>query len=262
MKKQTKILLTILFVLFIGVFVFSGIKHYSIIHEYRVDRQMYNGLSGQYVTNAGEKADAQASDEGDPASDVPREVSPISVDFDALMSQSQDVVGWLYCRDTVINYPVVQADDNFYYLNRFIDGTYNGSGSLFLDYTCYGDFSGRNTVIYGHHMNDGSMLASICNYGKQEYYDEHPVLYLNTPTQNYRVEVFSGFITSADSAAYTMEFSGDSEYAAYLEKMKGFSDFACDVEIGPEDRMITLSTCTYEYDNARYVLMGKLVPID
>ena len=55
MKKQTKILLTILFVLFIGVFVFSGIKLYSIIHEYRVDRQMYNGLSGQYVTNAGER---------------------------------------------------------------------------------------------------------------------------------------------------------------------------------------------------------------
>lgn len=262
MKKQTRILLTILFALFTCVFVFSGFKLYSIIHEYRVDRQMYNGLSGQYVNSAGEKTDPSAGAGSDPAGDEPREVSPISVDFDALLSQSQDVVGWLFCKDTVINYPVVQADDNFYYLNRFIDGTYNGSGSLFVDYTCNSDFSSRNTVIYGHHMKDGSMLASICNYGKQEYYDEHPVLYLNTPTQNYRVEVFSGFITSADSDVYTMDFSSDSEYAAFQEKMKGFSDFACDVEIGPEDRMITLSTCTYEYDNARYVLMGKLIPID
>ncbi len=262
MKKQTRILLTILFVLFIGIFIFSGFKLYSIIHEYRVDRQMYNGLSGQYVTNADDSANTQTGTEGEQESSEPREVSPISVDFDALMSQSQNVVGWLYCKDTVINYPVVQADDNSYYLSRFIDGTYNGSGSLFIDCTCYSDFSGRNTVLYGHHMNDGSMLASICNYGKQEYYDEHPVLYLNTPTQNYRIEVFSGFITPSGSAAYTMEFAGDSDYAAFLEKMKGFSDFESDVEIGPEDRMITLSTCTYEYDNARYVLMGKLVPID
>ena len=117
-------------------------------------------------------------------------------------------------------------------------------------------------MIYGHHMNDGSMFASICNYGKQEYYDAHPVMYLNTPTQNYRVELFTGFITSADSSVYTFFFNSDAEYGAFLEKMKGFSDFDCDVEVGPEDRIITLSTCTYEYDNARYVVMGKLVPID
>lgn len=262
MKKQTKIILTILCVVFLGVFVFSGYKLYSIIHEYKVAEKMYNGLSGQFVTQSDKDNTNSSGQQKDDESDEPREVSPITVDFDALMSQSKDVVGWLYCADTVINYPVVQAEDNFYYLNRFIDGTYNGSGSLFLDCTCYGDFSGKNTVLYGHHMNDGSMLASICNYRKQEYYDAHPVLYLNTPTQNYRVEVFSGFITAADSAAYTMEFTSDSEYAEYIEKMKGFSDFASDVTIGPEDRMLTLSTCTYEYDNARYVVMGKLIPID
>ena len=260
MKKQTRILLIVLCVVFLCVFAFSGYKLYSIIHEYKVAERMYNGLSGTYVSqtdkNAVNTPQTQSKEE-----DIPQEISPISVDFDALMSQSQDVVGWLYCADTVINYPVVQGEDNFQYLYRFIDGTYNGCGSLFLDCTCYGDFSGRNTVLYGHHMNDGSMLASICNYGKQEYYDAHPVLYLNTPTQNYRIDVFSGFITAADSAAYTMEFASDAEYAAYLERMKGFSDFDCDVEVGVEDRMITLSTCTYEYDNARYVLMGKLVPI-
>ncbi|MGM9587740.1 MAG: class B sortase [Candidatus Limivicinus sp.] len=260
MKKYTKILLSILCVIFLGVFVFSGYKLYSIIHEYRADQKLYSGLSGEFVTqNSGDQAPSQSNS---PDSQEPREVSPISVDFDALMSQSQYVVGWLYCADTVINYPVAQAEDNFYFLERYIDGRYNGCGSLFIDCTCYGDFSGRNTVIYGHHMNDGSMFASICKYGKQEYYDAHPVMYLNTPTQNYRVDIFTGFITSADSSVYTFEFSGDDEYGAFLEKMKGFSDFDCDVEVGVEDRIITLSTCTYEYDNARYVVMGKLVPID
>ena len=260
MKKQTKILLTVLCAVFLCVFAFSGYKLYSIIHEYKVAERMYNGLSGTYVSQADKDTEKtpQNQEEKDSA---PQEISPIHVDFDALMSQSQDVVGWLYSAETVINYPLVQAEDNAKYLYRFIDGTYNGSGSLFLDYACYGDFSGQNTVIYGHHMNDGSMLASICNYGKQEYYDAHPVMYLNTPTQNYRVDLFSGFITSADSSVYTFFFNSDAEYGAFLEKMKGFSDFDSDVEVGPEDRIITLSTCTYEYDDARFVLMGKLVPI-
>ena len=260
MKKQTRILLTILCLVFLSVFLFSGYKLYSIMHEYNTAKRMYNGLSGEFVAQT-EKEQAPAQTQT-PEEEEPREVSPITVDFDALLAQSKDVVGWLYCADTVINYPVVQGEDNDFYLYRFIDGTYNGSGSLFVDFRCTGDFSGELSVIYGHHMQNGTMLASICNYGKQEYYDAHPVLYLNTPTQNYRVEVFSGFITAADSSAYTWDFASDAEYAAYLEKMKGFSDFACDVEVGVEDRVIMLSTCTYEYDNARYVLYGKLIPID
>ena len=260
MKKQTRILLTVLCLVFLCVFAFSGYKLYSIMHEYNAAKRMYNGLSGEFVSQT-EKEQAPAQTQA-PEEEQPREVSPINVDFDALLAQSEDVVGWLYCADTVINYPVVQGEDNDFYLYRFIDGTYNGSGSLFVDYSCTGDFSGKNTVIYGHHMQNGTMLASICNYGKQEYYDAHPVLYLNTPTQNYRVELFTGFITSADSSVYTFFFNSDEEYGAFLEKMKGFSDFDCDVEVGPEDRIITLSTCTYEYDNARYVVMGKLVPID
>ena len=261
MKKQTRILLTVLCLVFLSVFAFSGYKLYSIMHEYNTAKRMYNGLSGEFVTQAADEEPAPPQTQA-PEKEEPREVSPISVDFDALLAQSEDVVGWLYCADTVINYPVVQGEDNDFYLYRFIDGTYNGSGSLFVDFRCTGDFSGELSVIYGHHMQNGTMLASICNYGKQEYYDAHPVLYLNTPTQNYRVEPFSGFITAADSKAYTWDFASDEEYAAYLERMKGFSDFDCDVEMGVDDRMIMLSTCTYEYDNARFVLMCKLIPID
>ena len=165
MKKQTRFFLTILCMVFLCVFAFSGYKLYSIIHEYRLDQQKYNGLSGEFVTQTDKEKDPAQT--ASPEEEGPREVSPISVDFDALMSQSQYVVGWLYSADTVINYPVAQAEDNFYFLERYIDGSYNGCGSLFIDCACFSDFSGKNTVIYGHHMNDGSMFASICNYGKQ-----------------------------------------------------------------------------------------------
>ena len=94
MKKQTRIFLTVLCVVFLCVFAFSGYKLYSIIHEYRVDQQMYNGLSGNVVTQNDKDKDPSQSES--PELEGPREVSPISVDFDALMSQSQYVVGWLY----------------------------------------------------------------------------------------------------------------------------------------------------------------------
>jgi sortase B len=110
-------------------------------------------------------------------------------------------------------------------------------------------------------MNDGSMFASIVNYKKQEYYTAHPNLYLNTPSGNYRLAVFSGFVTYADSSVYTFDFAGDADFMDYVAKMKGFSDFSSDVTVSASDRIAVLSTCTYEYDDARYVLFAKMVPI-
>lgn len=256
MKKSLKIILTILCIVFVCVFAFSGYKLYSTLHEYKVAERMYDGLSGQFVTagNKNKPQDAEGEEE--------REISPISVDFETLLAQNEDVVGWIYCAETPINYPVAIAEDNFYYLHRFLDGSYNASGTLFLDCLCERDFSGRNTVIYGHNMNDGSMFASLKNYNQQEYFDEHPVMYLNTPTQNYRIELFAGYVTSASSDTYTIGFVDDAAFQAYLDKMRSQSDFTSDVELSTEDRVVTLSTCSYEYYDARYVVQGKLVPIN
>ena len=156
----------------------------------------------------------------------------------------------------------MQAEDNFYYLHRFIDGQYNASGSLFHDCTCYGDFSGKNTVLYGHNMNDGSMLASIRNYKDQEYYNEHPVMYLNTPTQNYKIEIFSAYTTDAESDTYKMFFESEADFARNLDDWRVQSLVSTNVDVSVDDRVITLSTCTYEFYNARFVIQGKLTPVN
>ena len=259
MKKSVKILLTVLCLIFVGIFAFSGYKLYSIIHEYKVAENKYNDLSSQFVNSDRKKPDSEQSEEDKLANE---ETSPIDVDFDALREQCADVVGWIYSEDTVINYPMVIAEDNFYYLRRMIDGNYNSSGTLFLDCLNEGDFSSKNTLIYGHNMRDGSMFASIRNYDKQEYYDAHPKLYINTPDGNYRVEIFSGYITDADSDTYTIGFGSDEEYQAYLDKMVSQSAFTSDVKPTSADRIVTLSTCTYEYSDARFVVQGRLVPIN
>ena len=111
-------------------------------------------------------------------------------------------------------------------------------------------------------MKDGSMFNSLTSYKDQSYYDEHPVMYLNTPKQNYKIEIFSAYICNYDSDTYTRDFYSAEDYAAWLTKMQSQSDFTSNVEVTENDRVITLSTCTYEYDNARFVVQGKLVALD
>ncbi len=260
-RRTQRILLSVLIGLLLAVFLFSAYKLYSIVHEYRVAQRSYSGLHDQVIEPHTPTVTYAPQEPGttDPTAGL-ADPSPIQVDFDALRSVNQDVKGWLYSEGTVISYPVLQSLDNAYYLHRLYDRSDNPSGSLFMDFQCPADFSGRTSIIYGHHMNDGSMFASLVKYKDQSYYDEHPVMYLNTPSGNYRVDVFSGFITAADSTVYTKSFANDEEYQNYLIKMKAFSDFESDVTPGVDDRVLILSTCTYEYNEARYVVFGRLVP--
>ena len=261
MKKNIRTILIVVFVLLVLVFLYSAYRVTHTIHEYNESARYYNKTRKEAVI-----LDDPSVVPLDPSSTtVPqkeRMTSPIKVDFDALMNTNSDIKGWLYSPDTKIDYPVVQAMDNSYYLYRFMDGSYNPSGTLFMDFRNMGDFSSKNSVIYGHHMTDGSMLASIVNYKDQAYYDEHPVMYLNTLEGNYRLDVLAGFVTWYESRGYTFDFESRTEFEEWITLMQSYSDFQCDVQVDPDDRIVTLSTCTYEYDNARYVLMAKLVPLD
>lgn len=254
MKKPVKIFFGILIVIFLCVFAFSAYRLYSIQHEYKVAENKNEDIRSQFVTSV-----ATPKPSGAPV--VPLGESPIDIDFDALLAQNDQVVGWIYCEDTPINYPVARGTDNDYYLHRLIDGSYSGGGTIFFDWMCSADFSGRNTVVYGHNMNDGSMFACIRKYSTQEFYDTHPVMYFNSPTQNYRLDIFSGYITDAAADTYTVGFVSDADFQAYLDKVCSLSNFSSDVEVTASDHIVTLSTCSYEFDDARYVLHAKVVPI-
>ncbi len=258
-------LLLALVVLFGIVFGYSAYQLYSILHEYKESERRYDSVANSAMSTAAPTATTAPFEAGtgqEQPSAPPVEQSPINVDFDTLLEQCKDIVGWIYCEDTVINYPMVRGNDNDYYLHRFIDGSYNGGGTLFMDFKCNRDFSDPNSIVYGHHMNDGSMFASLKKYQTDpEYYSKHPVLYVNTPTQNYRVDVFAGFVCDADSDTYTIGFTDEVSHQNWINRMKSQSDFQADVEVTPDDHIITLSTCSYEWYDARYVVLGKLVPI-
>lgn len=180
------------------------------------------------------------------------------VDFDALAAINPRVVGWLYGEDTSIHYPVVQGEDNDYYLSHLFDGTTNPNGCLFLDCRGASDFSDNNSIIYGHYMTDGTMFTSLSGYKKQDYYDSHPRLLLVTPKERFVVEVFSGYVASVTDKAWQTQFSTSEEWEAWLEEITDRSGFVSEIRPTTQDKILTFSTCSYEFANARFVVHGIL----
>ena len=252
--KTMKIVKTILTVVLVTVFAFSAFQIAKIYTENAKSDELNDKLidSAVVIDKAPEKEEISDIDVS-----TQKNGAPIHVDFDVLKSQNKDIIAWVYCPDTVINYPIVKGSDNDYYLDHLIDGSYNPTGTLFADFNHAADFSDLNTMIYGHNMKNGTMLASILKYQNQDYYKEHPIWFLMTPDKNYKIELFSAFLTADDADVYYIN-NDQSKRDAELKKALTHSTFTTDVTVTDTDKLIAFSTCSYEYDNARFILMGAL----
>lgn len=189
------------------------------------------------------------------------ELPPIEVDFDRLSAVRGEVAGWMYCEGTVLNYPLAGGRTDEFYLSHLLDGTRNAMGTLYIDDDNATDFSDRNTIIHGHHMKNGSMFGWLESYKEQAFYEAHDVIYLLTPNGDYRLEPIAGYVSTASGSAYEQWFEDDAAFTAYIADITARSDFQTHADVRGDDRIVTLSTCAYVFDNARYVLHTKLVPI-
>ena len=203
--------------------------------------------------------------ETEPAGSAPSVGLP-AVDFESLRESGPDIIGWLNLPDTVINYPVTQADDNEYYLHHLYDGTYNKVGCLFADYENKADFSDRNTIIYGHNMRDGSMFAVLNEYDEQSYFDTHKQMYLVTPEGGYLCEIFAAFVakpseSGSDTSPWRLSWKDDGAYTTWLTAMAERSVVETDVTVTSSDKVLTLSTCT-PGGASRFIVMAKLVEVN
>lgn len=183
---------------------------------------------------------------------------PAAIDFDRLYEVSEDAVAWLYAPNGAINYVVAQAEDNDYYLHRLLNGEETNGGTLFADFRNSAGFSDWNTVIYGHNMKNGTMFASLLDYRNPDYYEEHPAMYLYTPGHRYRLELIAGYTTNVSDLIYSVPATKE-ERDEILEHAYKVSSFVSGIIAGAEDKLVTLSTCSYDYDDARYVVIGRLV---
>ncbi len=244
----------------IGLVLFAAGRLYGIYSGYEAGTRTYVELVRKYVVE--EQENGSGPETGMTAQpEAGASGVPISVDFEALGKECEDVAAWIYCEDTPVNYPIVQGEDNDYYLKRMLNGQYNDSGTLFMDYRNSGDFTDWNTLIYGHNMHNGAMFAVLPEYMEQEFYDAHSVWYLLTEDKTYRIQLVGGFVTSTDSVIYTIPKNPEERNVLY-EKASRSSSFLSGTRLQEDDRLITLSTCVYDYDDARYVLVGVLRETD
>lgn len=180
------------------------------------------------------------------------------VDFDNLKEINEEIVAWFVNEGTTINYPVAHTDNNDFYLEHMYDKKGNGSGCIFLDCDDEPDFSTRNNILYGHNMKNGTMFNSLMGYKSQEYYQEHPTMLLMTPKQNYVVEIFSAYVTDVEGNGWMTEFDSDEDFHDWEHSCLDRSEIETDVKLSDEDIVLTLSTCTYEFYDARFLVQGVL----
>ncbi len=262
-KRKTSVPLIILVVILMGGVLFAGGKLGSILLNYHRDRSAYNDLADAALAGLAEpNATTEPGATPEPEEEQVRSEVPISVDWDYLHSVNTDIVGWLYCPNTMINYPLMQTSDNDYYLHRSYDRQPNVAGALFADYNAAMGIVSSNFIVYGHNMKDGSMFATIYDYVNQEFYNQHPVMYLLTPTQNYRVDLISAHIVESTLDNYPGYFQ-TGEYQDYLNLITSSSFFRTNATVSTDYQLITMSTCDYSqnYRDPRFLLHGLMVPV-
>lgn len=250
--KKRKTIAALVLLAAIGMMAYAGTGLAAARQVYQQGNAVYEDLSNQVKKDLSSNASAPT-----PQADVP----PLEIDFDTLRTISADAAAWLYCPGTAIDYPVMKADDYNYYLNHLPDGTQNANGSLFIDYNNASDFSGQLTVIYGHHMKSGSMFGSLKGYKEQRYYDKNPTMNLYTRQGNYRIDLLYGCVIGAGqwrerAFMYAENVNALLAYAAYN------TTFDSDTVYAQGDRIVAMSTCSYEFDGARYVVIGVLRETD
>lgn len=193
----------------------------------------------------------------------------IQAKYSALLKINPDFAGKLYIEaieETGFN--VVQAEDNTKYLNLGFKGETTRYGTLFVDYrNNIRDFN-TNTIIYGHNMRDGAQLGSLSIYKDIESYQAYPTIEFNTIYSNYKWKIFAAFISNGDKQQdngyefpyLTTNFPSEKKFLEFIDEVKERSYYVNDdVDIKPGDKILTLSTCDTVFDDARFIVMARLV---
>lgn len=178
------------------------------------------------------------------------------------VSGAGNAVAWIYSENTVIDYPVMQCNDNKYYLTHLPDGRKNNCGAIFMDKDNASDFTDDNTVLYGHHMRSGRMFASLMGYKEQSYYEGHKRLMLYLTEETYLLEVFAGYILNPSMDKIPLNFVDSDSFLRYINEGKSNSTFKSNVEVAETDRIVSLYTCSYEFSDAKYIVQCKLTKMN
>ena len=277
-KRRTTfgdIMSTLLMLIALVVFIFSGYTLYGFYKEYQKGSNEYDNLESSYASDEGESEDLDSLEDEAALQDISgREVANIiwdgkeltvptmknPIDFSELQQVNEDIAGWLRIRALDISYPVVQGEDNDYYLHRTFEKEDNFAGCLFVNCDNDRDFTDQNTIIYGHNMKNGSMFGKLKQFREEETYNKSKYFWMFTPDLIFQYRIFSAMVVNKTGLAY-QTFYSDEDFNEWINKaFEGSEVENSGIQVTSDDHVVTLSTCTGD-DSTRFVVMGKLVQI-
>ncbi len=291
-KKQKRkktfgdFLTTLLMLVALGVFVYAGYTLYGFYKEYKKGSDEYDNLESSYAAeDQSEDLDALEDDEvlksfqsieeaenngsvaGHETATVTENGKQVTlpvmanpIDFAQLKSVNEDIVGWLRIRALDISYPVVQGEDNDFYLHRTFEKTDNFAGCLFFNYLNKPDLTDQNTIVYGHNMRNGSMFGKLKQFREEGKFEKSKFFWIFTPDFIYQYRIFAVTVVNKTGLTYQTGFT-DEQFDEFIDYAFEHSEIeAGDVEVTKEDRIVTLSTCTGD-DSTRFAVMGKLAQV-
>jgi sortase B len=185
------------------------------------------------------------------------------IEFETLLEQNPEISAWIEIPGTKIDYPVVQGEDNVFYLDHDALLEENVEGAIFVDAENTPGFSDRNTILYGHRMNNGNMFAGLHAFSDPAFFEENRVIYLYFPDgTRTEYEIFAAYETGDEYILGEWDFASDSDFSAYLEQIGADDENANvrEIEVGMEDKILTLSTCVRGEDEKRYLVQAVLRP--
>ncbi len=184
----------------------------------------------------------------------------LKVNFDEILKENNDTVGWILFDGTKINYPIVKYSDNNFYLDHSFDKSQNKVGWIFLDYRNNLDNLGNNTIIYGHGRKDYTMFGSLREVLKDDFINDkkNHIIKLSTISNYYIWQIFSVYEIQKETYYITTYFKSEDEYQKFLDTIKYRSKFNFNTSLNINDKVLTLSTCKDIYGN-RIVVHAKLI---
>lgn len=266
-KLKQQYLWILLLILSIGILIFAGIKIFLWDQDNKKTSKQIKKIDQDI------KVEEVPVSEKDQLINQPKEedynndywnyikLPLINVDFTDLLNKNSDTVAFLKVNGTNINYPVVQAQDNRYYLTHSFDKSYNEAGWVFMDYRNDLNNLSDNTIIYAHGRWDTTMFGSLKNVFKNNWYQntDNYVVHLSTPTYNSLWQIFSVYKIPTETYYITSNFGTDESYQKFLTTISNRSTYKFHASVNTNDKILTLSTCLNEKE--KVVLHAKLIKL-
>lgn len=182
------------------------------------------------------------------------------LDWEYLWEQNPDIYAWIYIPETKIDYPILQsAYDDSYYLEYNLDGTKGRPGCIYTEKINAKDFSDYNTLIYGHNMRNGTMFHDLHEFSDKEFFDEQKYVFIYMPDQVLIYEIYAAYEFTDAHILYTYDCFTEDGFASYLEVAESYAvngNQRAEIQVTPEDTILTLSTCTNSDSEKRYLVQA------